>query len=131
MNKYGAVLDDFGLEAMLNQFMEEFIAPISKGYLISCCVVVVDRKRHYWFHCFNISSTLIYVLCVNHQFFTLRLVGEHWTLIMLLLLNMGKTEMLNLVRYDYHIQLLTKSFEVLRSLTVHVCLDVVMTFLSY
>lgn len=34
MNKYGAVLDDFGLEAMLNQFMEQFIAPISTGYLI-------------------------------------------------------------------------------------------------
>ncbi|KAM3330313.1 hypothetical protein ACQJBY_026933 [Aegilops geniculata] len=32
MNKYGAVLDDFGLEAMLNQFMEEFIAPISKVF---------------------------------------------------------------------------------------------------
>ena len=44
MNKYGAVLDDFGLEAMLNQFMEEFIAPISKGYFISCCVVVDGRN---------------------------------------------------------------------------------------
>ena len=54
MNKYGAVLDDFGLEAMLNQFMEEFIAPVSKGYLISFCVVV-DGKKQYWFHCFNIS----------------------------------------------------------------------------
>lgn len=53
MNKYGAVLDDFGLEAMLNQFMEEFIAPISKGYLIYCCTVV-DRKNHYWFNCFSI-----------------------------------------------------------------------------
>ncbi|KAF8652637.1 hypothetical protein HU200_062705 [Digitaria exilis] len=32
MNKYGAVLDDFGLEAMLNQFMEQFIAPISRVF---------------------------------------------------------------------------------------------------
>ncbi|XP_025815779.1 uncharacterized PKHD-type hydroxylase At1g22950 isoform X1 [Panicum hallii] len=32
MNKYGAVLDDFGLEAMLNQFMEQFVAPISRGF---------------------------------------------------------------------------------------------------
>uniref|UniRef100_A0A0D9V1C0 Fe2OG dioxygenase domain-containing protein n=1 Tax=Leersia perrieri TaxID=77586 RepID=A0A0D9V1C0_9ORYZ len=29
MNKYGAVLDDFGLEVMLTQFMEQFIAPMS------------------------------------------------------------------------------------------------------
>uniref|UniRef100_A0A6V7QVB9 Fe2OG dioxygenase domain-containing protein n=1 Tax=Ananas comosus var. bracteatus TaxID=296719 RepID=A0A6V7QVB9_ANACO len=32
MNKYGAVLDDFGLEAMLNKLMEEFICPISKVF---------------------------------------------------------------------------------------------------
>lgn len=36
MNKYGAVLDDFGLEAMLNKLMEEFICPISKGYTQLC-----------------------------------------------------------------------------------------------
>ncbi|GKU90250.1 hypothetical protein SLEP1_g4260 [Rubroshorea leprosula] len=30
MNKFGAVLDDFGLEAMLNRLMEDFIRPISK-----------------------------------------------------------------------------------------------------
>lgn len=29
MNKYGAVLDDFGLESMLDSLMEEFIRPIS------------------------------------------------------------------------------------------------------
>ncbi|KAL5726592.1 2-oxoglutarate and iron-dependent oxygenase domain-containing protein cp2 [Ranunculus cassubicifolius] len=29
MNKYGAVLDDFGLEAMLDKLMEDFIRPIS------------------------------------------------------------------------------------------------------
>lgn len=31
MNKYGAVLDDFGLETMLDKLMEGFIRPISKG----------------------------------------------------------------------------------------------------
>ncbi|KAG0491015.1 hypothetical protein HPP92_007878 [Vanilla planifolia] len=30
MNKFGAVLDDFGLEAMLNKLMEEFICPFSR-----------------------------------------------------------------------------------------------------
>jgi hypothetical protein len=39
MNKYGAVLDDFGLEAMLNQFMQQFIAPISKGCLNDCYII--------------------------------------------------------------------------------------------
>ncbi|KAJ7975173.1 2-oxoglutarate (2OG) and Fe(II)-dependent oxygenase superfamily protein [Quillaja saponaria] len=32
MNKYGAVLDDFGLETMLDKLMEGFIRPISKVY---------------------------------------------------------------------------------------------------
>ncbi|KAJ6822761.1 putative PKHD-type hydroxylase [Iris pallida] len=32
MNKYGAVLDDFGLEAMLNKLMEEFLCPISRVF---------------------------------------------------------------------------------------------------
>ncbi|KAM1186797.1 hypothetical protein COP1_015900 [Malus domestica] len=31
MNKYGAVLDDFGLETMLDKLVESFIRPISKG----------------------------------------------------------------------------------------------------
>ncbi|KAL8463427.1 hypothetical protein ACS0TY_034180 [Phlomoides rotata] len=30
MNKYGCVLDDFGMETMLNKLMEEFISPIAK-----------------------------------------------------------------------------------------------------
>lgn len=33
MNKYGAVLDDFGLDTMLDKLMEGFIRPISKGNL--------------------------------------------------------------------------------------------------
>ncbi|XP_065040072.1 2-oxoglutarate and iron-dependent oxygenase domain-containing protein CP2-like [Musa acuminata AAA Group] len=32
MNKYGAVLDDFGLETMLNKLMEEFISPIARVF---------------------------------------------------------------------------------------------------
>ena len=41
MNKYGAVLDDFGLEAMLNKLMEEFICPLSKGddNVLSLCIL--------------------------------------------------------------------------------------------
>ncbi|XP_059433419.1 2-oxoglutarate and iron-dependent oxygenase domain-containing protein CP2-like isoform X4 [Corylus avellana] len=32
MNKYGAVLDDFGLETMLDKLMEDFICPISRVF---------------------------------------------------------------------------------------------------
>lgn len=32
MNKYGAVLDDFGLEAMLDKLMDEFVCPISRVF---------------------------------------------------------------------------------------------------
>ncbi|KAA8532628.1 hypothetical protein F0562_032556 [Nyssa sinensis] len=32
MNKYGAVLDDFGLETMLDKLMEDFIRPISRVF---------------------------------------------------------------------------------------------------
>ena len=31
MNRYGAVLDDFGLETMLDKLMEGFVRPIAKG----------------------------------------------------------------------------------------------------
>lgn len=31
MNRYGAVLDDFGMEAMLEKLMEDFVRPMSKG----------------------------------------------------------------------------------------------------
>lgn len=31
MNKYGAVLDDFGLETVLDKWMDEYIRPMSKG----------------------------------------------------------------------------------------------------
>lgn len=31
MNNYGAVLDDFGMEAMLEKLMDDFIRPMSTG----------------------------------------------------------------------------------------------------
>jgi hypothetical protein len=31
MNRYGAVLDDFGLEPMLDRLMDDFIRPLSRG----------------------------------------------------------------------------------------------------
>lgn len=44
MNKYGAVLDDFGLETMLDKLMDDFIRPISKGntFLVDCSLKVVS-----------------------------------------------------------------------------------------
>lgn len=36
MNKYGAVLDDFGLETMLDKLMETYIRPLSKGNIYAC-----------------------------------------------------------------------------------------------
>jgi hypothetical protein len=90
MNKYGAVLDDFGLEAMLNQFMEQFIAPISRGCMYDC----------YIYRGLTLVSIMILILIYflfDLQFFILKLEEEHWTHIMLLLLNMGKTGMLNSV----------------------------------
>ena len=34
MNQYGAVLDDFGMESMLDRLMSDFISPISRGYFL-------------------------------------------------------------------------------------------------
>lgn len=34
MNKYGAVLDDFGLETMLDKLMEGYVRPIAKGAIL-------------------------------------------------------------------------------------------------
>lgn len=40
MNRFGAVLDDFGLDTMLEKLMEDFIRPISRGksfiFLLGC-----------------------------------------------------------------------------------------------
>ncbi|KAL6884520.1 hypothetical protein ACP4OV_010456 [Aristida adscensionis] len=78
MNNYGAVLDDFGLEAMLNQFMEQFISPISKvfypevggGTLDSHHAFVVeygkDRDTELGFHVDDSEVTLN--VCLGKQF---------------------------------------------------------------
>ncbi|KAG2589009.1 hypothetical protein PVAP13_5NG352100 [Panicum virgatum] len=78
MNKYGAVLDDFGLEAMLNQFMEQFVAPISRvfypevggGTLDSHHAFVVeygkDRDVELGFHVDDSEVTLN--VCLGKQF---------------------------------------------------------------
>lgn len=42
MNKYGAVLDDFGMESMLEKLMEDFVRHISKSKLYK----VVFTKSH-------------------------------------------------------------------------------------
>ena len=34
MNQYGVVLDDFGMEAMLDKLMNDFIRPISQGHFL-------------------------------------------------------------------------------------------------
>ena len=45
MNKYGAVLDDFGLETMLNKLMEDFIRPISRGNIFLVATKNKLRKK--------------------------------------------------------------------------------------
>ncbi|KAF0921042.1 hypothetical protein E2562_038242 [Oryza meyeriana var. granulata] len=78
MNKYGAVLDDFGLEFMLNQFMEQFIAPMSTvfypevggGTLDTHHAFVVeygkDRDVELGFHVDDSEVTLN--VCLGKQF---------------------------------------------------------------
>lgn len=34
MNKYGAVLDDIGMESMLDQLMSKFISPMASRMLL-------------------------------------------------------------------------------------------------
>ncbi|KAK3036726.1 hypothetical protein RJ639_030550 [Escallonia herrerae] len=42
MNKYGAVLDDFGLETMLDKLMEDFIRPLSRGFHVDDSEVTLN-----------------------------------------------------------------------------------------
>jgi hypothetical protein len=58
MNKYGAVLDDFGLETMLDKLMDGFIRPISKGD----AYVLIPDKLHHMF-----SGSLIFFCILIHQ----------------------------------------------------------------
>lgn len=57
MNKYGAVLDDFGLETMLDKLMDDFIRPISRGITIwvDCSLKVgfhEEYESYYFSHVF-------------------------------------------------------------------------------
>ncbi|GLU04685.1 hypothetical protein SLE2022_218210 [Rubroshorea leprosula] len=78
MNKFGAVLDDFGLEAMLNRLMEDFIRPISKiffpevggatldshhGFVVE---YGIDRDVELGFHVDDSEITLN--ICLGNQF---------------------------------------------------------------
>ncbi|KAG8639151.1 hypothetical protein MANES_14G108800v8 [Manihot esculenta] len=42
MNKYGAVLDDFGLETVLDKWMDEYIRPMSKGFHVDDSEVTLN-----------------------------------------------------------------------------------------
>ncbi|XP_038707456.1 2-oxoglutarate and iron-dependent oxygenase domain-containing protein CP2-like isoform X2 [Tripterygium wilfordii] len=78
MNKYGAVLDDFGLETMLEKLMNDFISPISKiffpevggstldshhGFVVE---YGIDRDVELGFHVDDSEVTLN--VCLGKQF---------------------------------------------------------------
>ncbi|XWS16666.1 hypothetical protein CRYUN_Cryun34aG0110600 [Craigia yunnanensis] len=78
MNKFGAVLDDFGLETMLDKLMEDFIRPISKvffsdmggstldyhhGFVVE---YGIDRDIELGFHVDDSEVTLN--VCLGRQF---------------------------------------------------------------
>ncbi|XP_065881519.1 2-oxoglutarate and iron-dependent oxygenase domain-containing protein CP2-like [Euphorbia lathyris] len=45
MNKYGVVLDDFGLERMLNKLMDEYIRPMSKVFFAEVGGLTLDSHH--------------------------------------------------------------------------------------
>ncbi|KAF3514302.1 hypothetical protein F2Q69_00003719 [Brassica cretica] len=45
MNKYGAVLDDFGLDSMLDKLMESFIRPMTKVLTFLTWVLVIAQRH--------------------------------------------------------------------------------------
>ncbi|KAG8639154.1 2-oxoglutarate and iron-dependent oxygenase domain-containing protein CP2 isoform X3 [Manihot esculenta] len=61
MNKYGAVLDDFGLETVLDKWMDEYIRPMSK------VEYGVDRDVELGFHVDDSEVTLN--VCLGKQFY--------------------------------------------------------------
>lgn len=78
MNKYGAVLDDFGLETMLDKLMHDFVLPISKvffpdvggstldshhGFVVE---YGIDREANLGFHVDDAEVTLS--ICLGKQF---------------------------------------------------------------
>ncbi|KAM7271741.1 hypothetical protein ACFE04_030955 [Oxalis oulophora] len=78
MKKFGAVLDDFGMETMLDKFMKDFISPLSKvffaevggcsldahhGYVVE---YGVDRDTELGFHVDDSEVTLN--VCIGIEF---------------------------------------------------------------
>lgn len=45
MNKFGVVLDDFGLETMLNKLMDDFVNPMARGRLFWFDMIEKLRRR--------------------------------------------------------------------------------------
>ncbi|KAK4765731.1 hypothetical protein SAY86_026821 [Trapa natans] len=78
MNRYGAVLDDFGLETMLNKMMDGFICPMAKVFFpeVGGCTLDshhgfvveygVDRDVELGFHVDDSEVTLN--VCLGEQF---------------------------------------------------------------
>lgn len=91
MNKYGVVLDDFGMETMLDKLMVDFIRPISKGELAFRSQVCIHLSL------LVLSLILISLLKNVLQFSFLGLGDQTLILIMVLSLNMGSIEMLTWV----------------------------------
>lgn len=48
MNAYGAVLDDFGLETMLDKLMEDFIRPMSKSNKFGFISTKLKQNNTIW-----------------------------------------------------------------------------------
>ncbi|PWA29238.1 2-oxoglutarate (2OG) and Fe(II)-dependent oxygenase superfamily protein [Artemisia annua] len=57
MNKYGAVLDDFGLEGTLGKLMEEFVRHISKGTIQEQLAITKKTQTPFTF------LTVLYKIC--------------------------------------------------------------------
>ncbi|OWM68035.1 hypothetical protein CDL15_Pgr017603 [Punica granatum] len=78
MNKYGAVLDDFGLENMLNKMMDSFVCPLAKVFFpdVGGCTLDshhgfvveygMDRDVELGFHVDDSEVTLN--VCLGEQF---------------------------------------------------------------
>lgn len=47
MNKFGAVLDDFGMESMLQKLMEDFISPMAKVFFADVGGLTLDSHHGY------------------------------------------------------------------------------------
>lgn len=60
MNAYGAVLDDFGLETMLDKLMEDFIRPMSKS--IKYVLISTELKQN------DLIWSINWIICFLNSF---------------------------------------------------------------